>query len=226
MDARREMQSTVATLPPRRDRVGRVDSGGFRAGVWLGYGSMNGSPQPRNELETLLGRAAHQDADAFAAFYDLTKARVYGLVLRILRDPGYSQETTQDIFLHVWRNAAKYDPAAGSAMAWLLTVAHGRAVERVRSEEAGRRREDRYGAASIDRPRDDVSDAVIVGEDRRRVADCLSSLTDVQRECIDLAYYGGLTYPEVAARLSANLSTVKSRIRDALRGLRNCLAVS
>jgi RNA polymerase sigma-70 factor (ECF subfamily) len=187
---------------------------------------MNGSSQPRNELETLLGRAAHRDAEAFAQFYDLTKARVYGLVLRILRDPGYSQETTHDVFLHVWRNAAKYDPAAGSAMAWLLTVAHGRAVERVRSEEAGRRREDRYGAATVDRPGDEVAEAVIGGEERRRVAECLSSLTDVQRECIDLAYYGGLTYPEVASRLSANLSTVKSRIRDALRGLRNCLAVS
>ena len=216
MDARREMQSTVATLDSR-------ESG---ACLWLGYGSMNAPSRPRNELEALLVRAARQDADAFASFYDLTKARVYGLVLRILRDPGYSQETTQDIYLHVWRNAAKYDPAAGSAMAWLLTVAHGRAVERVRSEESGRRREDRYGAATVDRPGDEVADAVIGGEDRRRVAECLSSLTDVQRECIELAYYGGLTYPEVSARLSANLSTVKSRIRDALRGLRNCLAVA
>ncbi|MCV7177581.1 ECF RNA polymerase sigma factor SigK [Mycolicibacterium sphagni] len=189
-------------------------------------GSVNGLSRPRDELETLLGRVARQDADAFATFYDLTKARVYGLVLRILRDAGYSQETTQEVFVHVWRNAAKYDPSAGSAMAWLMTVAHGRAVERVRSEEAGRRREDRYGAATVDRPADDVADAVIGGEDRRRVADCLGSLTDVQRECIELAYYRGLTYPEVSARLSANLSTVKSRIRDALRGLRNCLAAS
>jgi RNA polymerase sigma-70 factor, ECF subfamily len=187
---------------------------------------MNAPSRPRNELEALLGRAAEQDHAAFAALYDLTKARVYGLVLRVLRDPGYSQETTQDVFLHVWRNAAKYDPAAGSAMAWLMTVAHGRAVERVRSEEAGRRREDRYGTANVDRPRDDVTDAVIVGEDRRRVVECLDTLTDVQRECIELAYYGGLTYPEVSTRLSANLSTVKSRIRDALRGLRNCLGVA
>lgn len=203
-----------------------TESLGSAAYEWLGYGSMNGSAPPRNELEALLGRTAGQDADAFATFYDLTKARVYGLVLRILRDPGYSQETTQEIFLHVWRNADKYDPAAGSAMAWLMTVSHGRAVERVRSEEAGRRREDRYGTANIDRPRDDVADAVIGGEDRRRVVECLDSLTDVQRECIELAYYGGLTYPEVSARLSANLSTIKSRIRDALRGLRNCLGVS
>ncbi|BBY57159.1 ECF RNA polymerase sigma factor SigK [Mycolicibacterium sarraceniae] len=216
MDARREMESTVATL----------DSGESGACLWLGYGLMNGSPPPRKELEALLARAARQDAEAFATFYDLTKARVYGLVLRILRDPGYSQETTQDIFLHVWRNATKYDPAAGSAMAWLMTVAHGRAVERVRSEEASRRREDRYGTATVERPGDDVAEAVLVGEDRRRVAECLGSLTDVQRECIELAYYGGLTYPEVSARLSANLSTIKSRIRDALRGLRNCLAVA
>ena len=78
------MHTTVATL----------DSGRSGPGLWIGCGSMNGSPPPRNELEALLGRAARQDADAFATFYDLTKARVYGLVLRILRDPGYSQETT------------------------------------------------------------------------------------------------------------------------------------
>ena len=94
---------------------------------------------------------AQRDADAFAAFYDLTRARVFGLVSRVLRDPGYSEETAQDVYLQVWRSAANYDPNAGSPLAWLLTVAHRRAVDRVRSEQAASQRESRYGAANVDR---------------------------------------------------------------------------
>ena len=177
------------------------------------------------ELDALLRRVARQDAEAFASFYDTTRARVYGLVTRVLRDPGYSEETTQEVYLQVWRTADNFDPAAGSALAWLMTLAHRRAVDRVRSEQAASVRESRYGAANVERETDQVSDSVIRGDEQRRVAGCLDGLTDLQRECIQLAYYDGLTYVEVSERLSANLATVKSRMRDALRGLRNCLGV-
>ncbi|MGY4711069.1 sigma-70 family RNA polymerase sigma factor [Mycolicibacterium sp. CBM1] len=177
------------------------------------------------ELDVLLRRVAQRDADAFAALYDATRSRVYGLVTRVLRDPGYSEETTQDVYLQVWRTAESYDPASGSALAWLLTVAHRRAVDRVRSEQAATQRESRYGAATVETPSDHVSDDVISADERRQVATCLDGLTEVQRECIDLAYYQGLTYVQVSERLAANLATVKSRMRDALRGLRNCLGV-
>src|SRR6185312_11963269 len=152
------------------------------------------------DLAALLRQVAQRDVDAFATFYDLTRARVYGLVTRVLRDPGYSEETTQDVYLQVWRSAANYDPAAGSPLAWLMTVAHRRAVDRVRAEQA--------------------ADSVILRDERQQVTDCLDSLTDVQRECIQLAYYDGLTYAQVSERLSANLATIKSRMRDAIRGLR------
>ncbi|MBX7433807.1 sigma-70 family RNA polymerase sigma factor [Mycobacterium sp. Y57] len=178
------------------------------------------------ELDHLLRQVARQDVDAFATFYDQTRSRVYGLVTRVLRDPGYSEETTQDIYLQVWRNAADYDPSAGSPLAWLLTLAHRRAVDRVRSEQAASTRESRYGAANVEPPADHVADAVILSEERRQVTDCLAGLTDTQRECIQMAYYDGLTYAQVAERLSANLATVKSRMRDAIRGLRRCLGVS
>ena len=177
------------------------------------------------DLDTLLRRVAHRDRDAFAAFYDATCSRVYGTVLRVLRDPGYSEETTQEIYLQVWRTAESYDPASGTPLAWLLTVAHRRAVDRVRSEQAAGKRDFRYGTTSIERPADDVSDAVISGDERRRVAACLEGLTETQRECVELAYYGGMTYVQVSERLAANLATVKSRMRDALRSLRNCLGV-
>lgn len=178
------------------------------------------------ELDVLLRRVAQRDAEAFAAFYDSTRARVYGLITRVLRDPGYSEETTQDVYLQVWRNAANYDPAAGTPLSWLMTLAHRRAVDRVRSEQAASDRESRYGAATVEPPVDRVSEAVIGSEERRQVADCLGSLTDAQREAIQLAYYEGLTYPQVADRLAANLATIKSRMRDGIRGLRRCLGVA
>ncbi|ABM15700.1 MULTISPECIES: sigma-70 family RNA polymerase sigma factor [Mycolicibacterium] len=178
------------------------------------------------ELDALLRQVAQRDAEAFAAFYDQTRARVYGLITRVLRDPGYSEETTQDVYLQVWRNAAGYDPSVGSALSWLLTLAHRRAVDRVRSEQAASTRESRYGAISVDPPSDHVADDVLLDDERRRVAGCLDSLTDVQRECIQLAYYDGLTYAQVADRLAANLATIKSRMRDGIRALRKCLGVA
>ena len=191
----------------------------------LRYGTMSERPPATGNLNSLLRRVAQHDVDAFAEFYDLTSSRVLGLVARVLRDPGYSEETTQEVYLQVWRNAGNYDPAAGSALAWVLTLAHRRAVDRVRAEQAAAQREFRYGSASADRPADVVADSAILREERRQVAECLDTLTDAQRECIELAYYGGLTYAQVSERLSANLATIKSRMRDALRGLKNCLGV-
>jgi RNA polymerase sigma-70 factor, ECF subfamily len=190
---------------------------------------MSGPPRLSDDLDALLGRVARGDSAAFATLYDLTKTRVYGLVMRVLRDPGYSEETTQEVYLEVWRTASGYDSAKGSALAWLLTMAHRRAVDRVRAEQAGSRRESRYGAATAGpataSAHDPVADSAIAGDERRRVTECLDALTEAQRQCIELAYYQGLTYSEVSQRLAANLSTIKSRIRDALRGLRNCLDV-
>ncbi len=191
----------------------------------LGYRSMTRPPQHSSDLDALLRRVARRDADAFAAFYDRTSARVYGVVIRVLRDSGYSEETTQEVYLEAWRTASSYDSTKGSPLSWLLTMAHRRAVDRVRSEQAASQRESRYGAATVDPPGDVVADSAITHDERRRVTECLDGLTDAQRQCIEMAYYGGLTYAEVSQRLSANLSTIKSRMRDALRGLRNCLGV-
>ena len=183
-------------------------------------------PLVTTDLEELLRQVGRQDVEAFATFYDQTRARVFGLVTRVLRDPGYSEETTQEIYLQVWRTADSYNAAAGSPLAWLMTLAHRRAVDRVRSEQAASQRESRYGATNVDRPSDQVADSVILRDERRQVADCLESLTDTQREAIQLAYYDGLTYVQVSERLSANLATIKSRMRDAIRGLRRCLGLA
>ena len=191
----------------------------------IGYRAMTDTRHV-SELDALLRQVARRDADAFAALYDRTRSRVYGMIARVLRDAGYSEETTQEVYLEVWRTAGAYDSAKGSALSWLMTMAHRRAVDRVRKEQSAGQRESRYGAGTVDRPADLVADSAIDADERRRVTACLDSLTDVQRQCIELAYYGGLTYVEVSQRLSANLSTIKSRMRDALRGLRGCLGVS
>ncbi|UYP19100.1 sigma-70 family RNA polymerase sigma factor [Rhodococcus sp. Z13] len=187
---------------------------------------MTGVGGDTHTLGELLSRVARQDPAAFAELYDATRSRVYGMVLRVLRDPGYSAETTQEVYLQVWRTAANFDPRQGSALAWIITLAHRRAVDRVRSEQSGADREAHYGSISVDAAFDSVSEEVGRREDRRRVNDCLGSLTDLQRRSVELAYYRGLTYTEVAEELSSPLPTVKSRIRDGLKRLKNCLGVT
>lgn len=177
-------------------------------------------------LAGLLRRTGDGDRDAFCDFYAATSARVHGLVLRVLRDPGYSEETTQEIYLEVWRTAAVFDPSRGSALSWLITMAHRRAIDRVRAEQSASERNDTYGAAqrtSGASVSDDVAEAAIRHDENRAVGDCLGTLSETQRGSVTLAYYGGLTYREVADRLHVALPTIKSRIRDGLKRLRDCL---
>lgn len=176
-------------------------------------------------LTTLLTRIAGGDRDAFSDFYERTSSRVYGMVLRVLRDPGYSEETTQEVYLQVWNSAAKFDPALGSPLSWLMTLAHRRAIDRVRSEQSGADREAAYGASGWYGPFDTVAEEVDRRGDRTEVVDCLGTLTEVQQKTVVLAYYGGLTYREVAEKLAVALPTVKTRIRDGLIRLKQCLGV-
>lgn len=185
-----------------------------------------GSGAQQATLTPLLRAIAAGDMSAFDEFYASTSARVYGMVLRVLRDPGYTEETVQEVYLQVWRSAASFDPAQGSPISWLLTLAHRRAVDRVRSEQAGTVREGVYGATTTHPEFDVVAEAVEQRAESQAVVDCLDTLTDTQREAISLAYYGGYTYREVAEKLKAALPTVKSRIRDGLTKLKNCLGVN
>src|SRR5258708_18186811 len=97
---------------------------------------MTGPPRLTSDLDALLRQVARGDTEAFAAVYDLTKSRVFGLVIRVLRDAGYSEETTQEIYLEVWRTASEHHPAKGSALSRLLTMAHRRALDPGRSPQA------------------------------------------------------------------------------------------
>lgn len=183
-------------------------------------------PSPAvDQLSSSLKKCARGDQAAFAAVYDLTSAKVYGLVLRVLRDPAQSEEVVQECFLEIWRNAGRYDPARGSASAWIMTIAHRRAVDRVRASEADTRRDRDYGAATQPIHHDETAETAEARLEARRVRAALDTLTPMQREAIELAYLGGYTHSEVAAMLDLPLGTAKTRIRDGLIRLRDTMGV-
>jgi len=178
--------------------------------------------RPGSDLAGLLALVARGDQNAFAAVYDRSAAQVFGLVRRVIRDPAQSEEVTQEVMLEVWRSASRFDPHRGSAMAWLMTLAHRRAVDRIRSGQAAAEREVR-AAAATGPGYDMVAEEVETRLDAQRVRRCLESLTDLQRESVTLAFYGGYTYREVASLLGVATGTVKTRMRDGLIRLRDCL---
>lgn len=176
--------------------------------------------------EDLLRRVAQGDERAFERLYDTLAAPVFGLIRRVLRDPAQSEEVTQEVMLELWRTASRFAEERGSAMSWALTIAHRRAVDRVRAEQAASDREDRAGRASVERPFDEVAEHTVARLEHERVRHCLSALTPLQQESVMLAYYQGYTYREVGELLSTPLGTVKTRLRDGLIRLRDCLGVS
>ena len=186
-----------------------------------------GTPADTNRrLGALLEQIAAGDQTAFAKFYELTSRRVFGMARRVLIDAELSEDATQEVFLQVWQNAAKFNPEAGSPLAWLMTISHRRAVDKVRSSQSSTDREAKYGASSQVIDHDSVSDEVGSRLEAEAVVRCLATLTETQQESVRLAYYGGLTYREVAEKLNAAVPTIKSRIRDGLIRLKTCLGVS
>jgi len=206
---------------------GDADSGGGEPGRGVpagpGVPARPGVTAGRGELEFVMAEVAKGDHTAFRAVYDQTAPAVLGIVRRVLRDPAQSEEVMQEVLLEVWRTAARFDPSLGSATAWITTLAHRRAVDRVRSEQRAAARELRAATASIDY--DEVSEVALTTLEQERVRRCLSSLTDLQRESVTLAYYGGHSYREVALLLGVAVGTVKTRMRDGLIRLRDCLGV-
>ena len=180
-------------------------------------------PPTAEHLLTLVGTG---DREAFGALYDQTASRVFGLVRRLVVDPAQAEEVTQDVFLEIWQTAPRFDAARGSALAWMFTLAHRRSVDRIRASQAARDRDLRIGVRDLEVPVDTVAEAVEIRVEHERVVEALDRLSELQRECVSLAYYGGLTQSEIAHRLEVPLGTVKTRLRDGMIRLRTALGVT
>ncbi|OMI91764.1 RNA polymerase subunit sigma [Streptomyces sp. M1013] len=184
------------------------------------------NPASRPDLQQLIREVALGDQDSFAAVYDAVAGSVLGVARAVLRDQAQSEEVAQEVLVEVWRTAPRYRPERGTVVNWILTLAHRRAVDRVRSVEAAAARD--HKAALLDRTPeyDEVTEQVETRLEREQVRRCLRTLTEIQRQSVTLAYYRGLTYRQVAEALALPLGTVKTRLRDALIRLRDCLGVS
>ncbi|MEL5957419.1 sigma-70 family RNA polymerase sigma factor [Streptomyces sp. CLV115] len=184
------------------------------------------SPSVKPDLQRLLHEVALGDQEAFAKVYDAVAGSVLGTVRAVLRDRAQSEEVAQDVLVEVWRTAPRYRPERGSAINWILTLAHRRAVDRVRSVEAAAARDTKAALLDHQPAFDEVTEQVETRLEQEQVRRCLRTLTEFQRQSVTLAYYRGLTYREVAEALTLPLGTVKTRLRDALIRLRDCLGVT
>lgn len=177
--------------------------------------------QGPSDVDSLVGRVARGDTRAFESLYDELSSAVFGLARRVVRDPTRAEDVTQEVFLEVWRKAARYDSSLGKAKTWVMTIAHRRAVDAVRRSESNRRQDTK--AAPDEVSHDEPADSVIAAEEHGAVRTCLETLTELQLESVRLAYFNGYTYNEVATLLEKPLPTIKTRMRDGLIRLRDCL---
>ena len=209
-------------LAPRRGGTGTFASVCTR---WpLPFWQIDGRVEEDLDLETCIGRVAAGDQVAFASLYDQLAATVFGVARRVLRDPSQAEEVTQEVFTEIWRQATRFDAGRGSVRTWAVTIAHRRSVDRVRSEQAHRDRQNRTAAVELagdPTPEDNALDT----EDRERALAAMAELSDAQREALELAFYDGLTHVQIAEHLGIALGTVKTRIRDGLIRLRVTMGV-
>lgn len=179
-----------------------------------------------DSVESLLLRVADGDQRSFAELYDRIAPRVLGLIKRLLIDHSQSEEVAQEVFLEIWRTATRFDPSRGAALSWVLTMAHRRAVDRVRASQSSHDRDIKIGIRDVDREYDQVAESVEIRIEHERVKRAMTQLTELQREAISLAYYGGYSHSEVAKILSIPIGTVKTRLRDGMIRLRDEMGVA
>ena len=212
-EARRQDRASARTNHPVGARLTRVEAVEPGTGQDL-------------SIESLLRDVASGDRTAFAEMYDRISSRVLGLIVRLLRDRAQSEEVMQEVFLEIWQQASKFDANRGSGMAWVLTMAHRRAIDRIRASQKSHERDLKIGIRDMERDFDQVSESVEIRVENERVKRAMSRLTPLQREAVVLAYYGGYSHSEMAEILGIPLGTVKTRLRDGMIRLRDELGVT
>ena len=171
----------------------------------------------------VLGRVAAGELDALDELYERYKTMAYSIAYRITNDATLAEDVVQDAFLGAWRNAARYAEGRGSVKTWLLAIVHQRAIDAVRRRRPTTELPEREDVPPPQLQLPDVWGDVSASLDADTVRAALAVLSDVQREAIELAYFGGLTQQEVAERTSTPLGTVKSRMRLGLLAMRRVL---
>jgi len=173
----------------------------------------------------LLARVANGELDALEGLYERYRTMAYSIALRITADQTLAEDVVQEAFLGAWRNAARYVAGRGSVKTWLLSIVHHRAIDAIRRRRPTSElpETDTSSAQPEALTLPDVWGAVAEGLDRVAIADALAAISSVQREAIELAYFGGLTQVEISDRLGLPLGTVKSRMRLGLLALRRVL---
>lgn len=179
-----------------------------------------------DRLDALLHQVALGDRSAFSDFYDALSGAVFGTALKVLRDRTLAEDAAQEAFVEIWQKAGQWDGAKARASTWALVIAHRRAVDRVRQEEAIRARQERQAPTWSERAHDATAAEVERRADHEQIRGVLDHLTDLQREVVELAYFHAMPYREIAEKLQVPLGTVKTRMRDGLIRLRDTLGVS
>jgi RNA polymerase sigma-70 factor (ECF subfamily) len=190
-----------------------------------------GSPKDSVEIgardadwQALIAEVAAGQQSALTTLYDSTSRMVFGLILRIVSDRATAEEVLLDVYTQVWRQAASYDPARGAPLAWLMTIARTRAIDRLRSGKRDlQAREPLDAMGEISSTTTDPEQASVLSERQKLVRSALDSLSREQREVIELAYYSGLSHSEIALKLGQPLGTVKTRTRLGMMKLRDLL---
>ena len=188
--------------------------------------SVSAAPLSVQSAEDLLLRVSRGDQQAFSEFYDLLAPRILGLIRRLLVDHAQSEEVAQEVFLEIWQSASRFDPNKGGAKGWVMTMAHRRAIDRIRSTQASRNRDTRIGIRDYEPAYDDVAHTVEVRVEHEKVEAAMGALSDAQRQAVQLAYYGGFSHSQIAEKIEVPIGTVKTRLRDGMIRLRNELGVT